>query len=131
MTVSTRHVGGCLFIADVEHLGRGFGVGSWFADGVGTQASFYAPYGVAVDASGTVFVADSNNHGIRRISSTGGASSSQVAVATWWGSDGQVACSVSVAFAGSDAVFLAGSAGRFVGISMCGCPNCTSTSYCC
>ena len=43
-----------------------------FADGVGTQASFNNPYGVAVDASGNVFVADANNHRIRVILPTGG-----------------------------------------------------------
>ncbi len=42
------------------------------ADGQGTQASFSSPWGVAVDAQGHVFVADSGNHRIRRISPTGG-----------------------------------------------------------
>jgi hypothetical protein len=43
-----------------------------FADGVGLQASFNGPYGIAVDASGTVFVADHMNRRIRKISPTGG-----------------------------------------------------------
>ncbi len=43
-----------------------------FADGLGTQASFNFPVGMAVDASGTVFVADWRNHRIRVISPTGG-----------------------------------------------------------
>jgi sugar lactone lactonase YvrE len=38
---------------------------------VGTSASFYQPEGVAVDASGNVYVADSSNHMIRKISSAG------------------------------------------------------------
>ncbi len=42
-----------------------------FADGAGTQASFRNPYGLAVDASGTAFVADYENQRIRKISSTG------------------------------------------------------------
>jgi serine/threonine-protein kinase len=42
------------------------------ADGVGTQASFNYPQGVAVDVSGTVFVADTYNYRIRKISPTGG-----------------------------------------------------------
>ena len=38
-----------------------------FADGRGTEASFNYPTGIAVDAKGVVFVADSENHCIRRI----------------------------------------------------------------
>ena len=42
---------------------------SWqgFDDGRGAAARFNCPTGVAVDASGVVFVADRNNHRIRRI----------------------------------------------------------------
>lgn len=36
-------------------------------NGIGTNALFNYPYGVSVDASGTVYVADSNNHMIRAI----------------------------------------------------------------
>ncbi len=36
-------------------------------DGVGIAASFNQPYGVACDASGNAFVADSGNHRIRKI----------------------------------------------------------------
>jgi DNA-binding beta-propeller fold protein YncE len=43
-----------------------------FADGVGTQASFIYPQGVAVDSSGNIFVADWDNNRIRKISPTGG-----------------------------------------------------------
>jgi hypothetical protein len=38
-----------------------------FADGIGTSAFFNYPRSVAVDASGTVYVADQNNHRIRII----------------------------------------------------------------
>ncbi len=42
-----------------------------FADGTGTAAKFYYPQGVAVDGLGNVYVADKNNHRIRKISPTG------------------------------------------------------------
>lgn len=41
------------------------------ADGTGTAASFRGPMGIAVDSSGTVYVADSGNRAIRRISAAG------------------------------------------------------------
>ncbi|MBL7818650.1 MAG: putative Ig domain-containing protein [Saprospiraceae bacterium] len=41
------------------------------ADGTGTSASFYSPLGVAIDASGNVYVAERNNHKIRKITSAG------------------------------------------------------------
>jgi sugar lactone lactonase YvrE len=44
---------------------------SGFADGTGTAARFYSPYGVAVDSGGNVYVADSGNARIRKISSGG------------------------------------------------------------
>ncbi len=42
-----------------------------FADGTGAAAQFYFPEGVAVDNTGTVYVADSGNHRIRKISPAG------------------------------------------------------------
>jgi gliding motility-associated-like protein len=41
------------------------------ADGLGTAASFYGPYGVATDAAGNVYVADFISGLIRKISPTG------------------------------------------------------------
>jgi len=41
------------------------------ADGTGAAASFNAPTGVAVDSSGNVYVADSENHTIRKITAAG------------------------------------------------------------
>ena len=42
-----------------------------FADGQGNSARFNYPSGVALDNAGTLFVADRNNHVIRRITSSG------------------------------------------------------------
>lgn len=41
-------------------------------DGTGSAARFYDPLGVAVDVADTVYVADSSNHTIRRVSAAGG-----------------------------------------------------------
>ncbi len=45
--------------------------GGGFMDGAGNVAQFNTPYGVAVDGSGFVYVADANNHRIRKITSAG------------------------------------------------------------
>jgi uncharacterized repeat protein (TIGR02543 family) len=42
-----------------------------YADGAGTAAQFNRPYGVAVDGSGSVYVADSQNHRIRKVTPAG------------------------------------------------------------
>ena len=44
--------------------------GTW-ADGLGTAARFNNPSGVSVDSNGAVYVADSNNHRIRKVSTSG------------------------------------------------------------
>ena len=41
------------------------------ADGVGTAASFYYPWGIAVDTAGNLYVADSGNDTIRKITPAG------------------------------------------------------------
>ncbi len=41
------------------------------ADGIGTEASFASPSGVAVDASGNVYIADYNNNKIRKMTAAG------------------------------------------------------------
>jgi serine/threonine protein kinase, bacterial len=42
-----------------------------FNDGPGTQATFLEPYGVAIDKSGTVYVADGYNYAIRKVTPDG------------------------------------------------------------
>ena len=42
-----------------------------FANGIGTSAQFHRPHGVAVDSVGNVYVADSSNHRIRKITVAG------------------------------------------------------------
>jgi serine/threonine protein kinase, bacterial len=42
-----------------------------FSDGIGQNASFDHPHGIAIDMSGNIFVADYNNHAIRKITPAG------------------------------------------------------------
>lgn len=45
--------------------------GSGTADGIGSMASFFTPHGLAIEANGKVWVADTGNQLIRQISTTG------------------------------------------------------------
>ncbi|MFM2075102.1 MAG: hypothetical protein RJB34_1407 [Pseudomonadota bacterium] len=47
------------------------GSSNGYADGQGTAAKFNRPFGVAVDSAGNVYVADTSNHKIRKIDSSG------------------------------------------------------------
>jgi hypothetical protein len=57
----------------VSTLAGGFlGVNGIYFDLSGTMAGFSGPVGVAVDASGNVFVADGKNQRIRKVTAGGG-----------------------------------------------------------
>ena len=49
----------------------GGGGAQWATDGIGTAASFISPRGIALDGSGNIFVSESNNGLIRKISPSG------------------------------------------------------------
>ena len=72
---------GNLFVADMSNsqirkvtpIGNNWvvttiGGGSWYGttDGIGTAARFYQPVGIAVDATGTLFIADTSNNRISK-----------------------------------------------------------------
>ncbi len=48
------------------------GTNGAYVDASGTNAGFLYPTGVAVDASGNVFVVDQSNHRIRKVTAGGG-----------------------------------------------------------
>jgi hypothetical protein len=51
-----------------------------YADASGTNAGFYNIFGVAIDASGNVFVADRDNQRIRKVTAGGGTRIDRVAL---------------------------------------------------
>lgn len=58
-------------------------------DGTGNAARFTWPHGVAVDGSGNVYIADSGNHTIRKVTPTGEATTLAGSPGTSGSSDGQ------------------------------------------
>jgi hypothetical protein len=53
-------------------VGGVIGANGFYVDAPGTKAGFNNPSGVAVDASGNVFVADKDNQRIRKVTAGGG-----------------------------------------------------------
>ena len=64
------YCGLCFVITGLVTTLAGSGSGA-YADGQGTQSSFYNPNGVALDSMGTVYVGDSGNIRIRKVASAG------------------------------------------------------------
>lgn len=91
-------------------LAGGGGAGS--ADGTNSTASFNDPYGVAVDSSGNVYVADNYNDTIRKISPAGVVTTFAGLAGTQGGDDGTNSTArfdspIGVAVDGSDNVYVA------------------------
>ena len=59
-----------------------------FADGIGRAARFASPTGIATDGGGTLYVADTGNHVIRKVTSAGVVTTRAGAVAIAGSEDG-------------------------------------------
>jgi sugar lactone lactonase YvrE len=58
------------------------------ADGTGSQAQFYFPSGLATDTAGNLYIADTDNHTIRRMAVSGGVTTIAGQVGTGGSADG-------------------------------------------
>src|SRR5438132_6665762 len=81
--------------------------------GAATSASLYYPVGVAVDGSGNLFIADTQNHRVRQVDATGVITTVAGNGTLWFSGDGGAATSASlfypsgVALDGSGNLFIA------------------------
>jgi hypothetical protein len=80
-------------------------------NGAGNLARFNGPLGIAVDHGGTIYVADSGNHTIRKITPTGAVTSLAGSSAVWGSADGTGSaalfnCPVGVAVDGAGNIFV-------------------------
>lgn len=73
-----------------------------FADGSGGNARFASPWGIALDPSGTLWVADTGNHRVRRVAQDG-------SVTTFAGGDGSLDTPTGIAVDGAGKLYVADS----------------------
>ena len=59
-----------------------------YHDGLGTEAKFFWPWGIACDADGNIYVADKYNHVIRRVTPEGMVSTVAGVPGEWGYKDG-------------------------------------------
>jgi len=88
-------------------------------DATGSAARFQNPEGIAIDAAGTFFVSDSNNHMIRRISPAGavttiGGQSNSIGVAAGTFTSAQFFLPSGIAVDGGGAVYVVSSYGNVI-----------------
>src|SRR5438552_3659116 len=85
------------------------GNGNGYRDGTGSFASFSSPTGVAVDSTGNVYVADTGNRFIRKITAEG-------IVTTLWGTNGRVlfAFPFGVAIDGGGTIYVGDTGGHTI-----------------
>jgi sugar lactone lactonase YvrE len=57
-------------------------------DGTGTSARFFFPIGISIDNAGNLYVADTNNHAIRKVSTAGVTSTLAGPLGNTWFTDG-------------------------------------------
>ncbi|MBK7579377.1 MAG: hypothetical protein IPI67_04140 [Myxococcales bacterium] len=85
-----------------------------FQDGPGTSARFSAPFGVAIDAAGVLWVSDTGNDRIRKVDPTGN-------VTTFVGGDGSLDAPMGIAVDAYGTVYVADAGhGRVVRVSPSG-----------
>ena len=118
----TLPAGSALFAQKVTTLAGSGQSGS--TDGTGTAASFAGPYGVAVGADGTVYVADTASNKIRKITAAGVvttlAGSGELGITDGTGTAASFASPRGVAVGADGAVYVAEGSGRIRKITPAG-----------
>jgi sugar lactone lactonase YvrE len=79
-------------VAGVVTTMAGMAGQSGFTNGIGTNARFSSPLGMAVATNGTIYVADCGNHSIRTISPGGAVTTLAGSPESWGSNDGAGSC---------------------------------------